>query len=160
MNPAPPVIRYFSVGFSHIEHQCPGGCYRRQPWAATASEEVVLGQTSTWGRVNRSRALGVSDKRLQKVTILVRRTGAIDLPTCAPCAGDEVPGPRPPQASATMRRCSPATSFPTVPLQACWPPSPCGRLSRPRSTTEPPPRPGAISRRWALPPFPAGCEGG
>ena len=35
---------------------------------------------------------------------------------------------------------------------ACWPPSPCGRLSRPRTTTEPPPRPAAISRQRACPP--------
>ena len=31
-------------------------------------------------------------------------------------------------------------------------PSPCGRLSRPRTTTEAPPHPEAISRRWACPP--------
>ena len=31
-------------------------------------------------------------------------------------------------------------------LRSCWAPSPSGRLSRPRSTTGPPPRPGPISR--------------
>ncbi len=36
-------------------------------------------------------------------------------------------------------------------LPTCWPPSPCDRLSRPRSTTEPPSCPTAISRRWACP---------
>jgi hypothetical protein len=34
----------------------------------------------------------------------------------------------------------------------CWVPSPCGRLSRPRTTTGPPPRPTAPGRRWTLPP--------
>jgi site-specific DNA recombinase len=32
-------------------------------------------------------------------------------------------------------------------LRTCWTPSPCGRLSRPRTTTGPPPHPGDISRR-------------
>jgi hypothetical protein len=31
--------------------------------------------------------------------------------------------------------------LPALPLLTCWPPSPCGRLSRPRTTTGPPPRP-------------------
>jgi hypothetical protein len=31
--------------------------------------------------------------------------------------------------------------LPVLPPLTCWPPSPCGRLSRPRTTTEPPPRP-------------------
>ena len=34
----------------------------------------------------------------------------------------------------------------------CWPPSPCTRLSRARTTTRPPPRPQAISRHRACPP--------
>jgi hypothetical protein len=36
-------------------------------------------------------------------------------------------------------------------LPTCWLPSPCGRLSRPPSTTEPPSCPAAISRRRACP---------
>jgi hypothetical protein len=32
-----------------------------------------------------------------------------------------------------------------------WTPSPCDRLSRPRTTTDPPPRPGRVSRRRAFP---------
>ena len=36
-------------------------------------------------------------------------------------------------------------------LQARCLPSPCGRLSRPRTTTEAPPPPGGIGRRWTLP---------
>jgi hypothetical protein len=39
-------------------------------------------------------------------------------------------------------------------LLARWVPLPCGRLSRPRTTTDPPPRPGAIGRQRALPPPP------
>src|SRR5207302_10958266 len=37
-------------------------------------------------------------------------------------------------------------------LRPCWPPSPCSRLSRPRTTTGPPSHPGGISRRRAFPP--------
>jgi len=43
----------------------------------------------------------------------------------------------------------PASSLPT-----CWLPSPRGRLSRPPTTTKPPPHPNAISRRRACPPLP------
>ena len=42
------------------------------------------------------------------------------------------------------------SSAPLV-LLTCCPPSPCGRLSRPRTTTGTPPRDNAISRRWACP---------
>jgi hypothetical protein len=38
-------------------------------------------------------------------------------------------------------------------LAACWLPWPCRRLSRPRTTTEPPPRPAAISWHRACPPL-------
>ncbi len=46
---------------------------------------------------------------------------------------------------------------PTFSAHACiprtpWTPSPCGRHSRPRTTTGPPPHPGGISRRRAFPP--------
>src|ERR1019366_1200243 len=36
-------------------------------------------------------------------------------------------------------------------LRSCCPPSPCGRLSRPRTTTRTPPRPTRISRHRAFP---------
>ena len=36
-------------------------------------------------------------------------------------------------------------------LRSCCPPSPCGRLSRPRTTTRTPPRPAPVSRHRALP---------
>ena len=36
-------------------------------------------------------------------------------------------------------------------------PSPCDRLSRTRTTTAAPPRPGPLGRRWAQPPGHAGC---
>ena len=39
-------------------------------------------------------------------------------------------------------------------LRSCCPPSPCGRLSRPRTTTRTPPRPAPIGRHRALP----GCH--
>ncbi len=42
--------------------------------------------------------------------------------------------------------------IPATALPACWVPSPCDRLSRPRTTTDPPPRPGAISQQRACPP--------
>ena len=38
-------------------------------------------------------------------------------------------------------------------LRARWTPSPCGRLSRPRTTTGPPSHSGGISRRRAFPPI-------
>ena len=37
-------------------------------------------------------------------------------------------------------------------LRTHWAPSPCGRLSRPRTTTGPPPHPGGINRRQVFPP--------
>src|SRR3954468_420715 len=37
-------------------------------------------------------------------------------------------------------------------LPTCWPPSPCTRLSRARTTTGPPPRPTAIGRQRTCPP--------
>ncbi len=46
--------------------------------------------------------------------------------------------------------------IPATALPACWVPSPCDRLSRPRTTTNPPSRPGAISRQRACPPAPEG----
>jgi hypothetical protein len=49
--------------------------------------------------------------------------------------------------------------LPAPPLRACCPPSPCGRLSRPRTTTGTPPRPATPSRRRACPP-PAWLAGG
>ena len=42
-------------------------------------------------------------------------------------------------------------ALPVQLLQARWVPSPCSRLSRPRTTTDPPPRLLVISRRRALP---------
>ena len=73
------------------------------------------------------------------------------VPTRAACAGSEVPAPAPPRRRAAARQCSPATSSrPTMP-RAHWTPSPCGRLSRPRTTTGPPPRPGDNSGRCACP---------
>ena len=74
-------------------------------------------------------------------------------PIGAAWSGSPVPWPRLLRASAMVRRCSPATSWHASPsLRTRWVPSPCGRLSRPRTTTDPPPHPGAISRRWACPP--------
>ena len=42
--------------------------------------------------------------------------------------------------------------IPASPLMTCWPPSPCARLSRTRTTTEPPPHPTATSRQRTCPP--------
>jgi hypothetical protein len=42
--------------------------------------------------------------------------------------------------------------IPATVLRTRWVPSPCTRLSRARTTTGPPPRPGVISRRWTCPP--------
>jgi hypothetical protein len=42
--------------------------------------------------------------------------------------------------------------LPVLLLLTCCPPSPCTRLSRARTTTRTPPRPGAVSRRRACPP--------
>ena len=51
--------------------------------------------------------------------------------------------------------------IPVPALRSRWPPSPCGRLSRPRTTTGAPPHPGAISRRRTCPPTAlAGRRGG
>ena len=42
--------------------------------------------------------------------------------------------------------------IPATVLRTRWVPSPCARLSRARTTTDPPSRPGVISRRWTCPP--------
>jgi hypothetical protein len=49
----------------------------------------------------------------------------------------------------------PASSLPT-----CWPPSPCARLSRARTTTGPPPHPTALNRQRTLPPHRTGSPMG
>ena len=82
------------------------------------------------------------------------------MPTRAACAGSEVPARAPPRRSETARPYSPATSLrPTMP-RAHWTPSPCGRLSRPPTTTGPPPRPGGHSGRCACPEPTNGGSGG
>jgi hypothetical protein len=83
------------------------------------------------------------------------------MPSRAACAGSGVPAPWPRRGQGAKRRCSPATSsHPNVP-RVRWSPSPCGRLSRPRSTTAPLPRPGGDSGRCACPgpQGPAGTAG-
>jgi len=45
-------------------------------------------------------------------------------------------------------------SLPASSLPTCWLPSPCRRLSRPPTTTKPPPHPKIINRRRACPPLP------
>jgi hypothetical protein len=42
--------------------------------------------------------------------------------------------------------------IPASSLLTCWPPSPCARLSRARTTTGPPPHPAAVGRHRACPP--------
>jgi hypothetical protein len=44
-------------------------------------------------------------------------------------------------------------------LESCCRPSPCGRLSRPRTTTAAPPRPDPIGRRWTQPGHPRWWRG-
>ena len=66
-------------------------------------------------------------------------------------------GPQYPRLGVNQRRpgarCSPATSWhPHRSLLIRCPPSPCGRLSRPPTTTRAPPHPGLISRRRTCPP--------
>jgi hypothetical protein len=88
-------------------------------------------------------------------------TSGGSLATRAACAGSEVRAPAPVRRLAAARRCSPTTSsHPTMP-RTHWTPSPCGRLSRPRTTTGPPPRPGGNSGRCACPEpkGPAGTAG-
>ena len=55
----------------------------------------------------------------------------------------QYPSLRPVAGAAPVRRYSPAQppGIPVLPLLTCWPPSPCTRLSRARTTTGPPPRP-------------------
>jgi hypothetical protein len=83
------------------------------------------------------------------------------MPSHAACAGSEVPAARPHRDRTAARRCSPATFSPHSVPRVRWSPSPCGRLSRPRSTTAPLPRPGGNSGRCACPDpeGPAGTAG-
>ena len=53
-----------------------------------------------------------------------------------------------PRRAGVHRRPPPSA----VMLPTRWAPSPCGRLSRPRTTTSPPPHPSGIGRRRAFPP--------
>ena len=52
-----------------------------------------------------------------------------------------------------MHRYSSVSSAELLSLRTCWGPSPCSRLSRPRTTTAPPPPPNGISWRRAFPPL-------
>jgi hypothetical protein len=79
-------------------------------------------------------------------------------PICAAFADSEVPASEPRRHRATVRRCSASTSSHPAMLQARCPPSPCGRLSRPRTTTRAPSRPGATDRR-RVPPLAAWLTG-
>jgi hypothetical protein len=98
-----------------------------------------------------------------------RRPGSTDrgtcarhrlMPTRAACAGSEVPAPAPHRRRGAQRQCSPASSSHPVVPRAHWTPSPCGRLSRPRTTTGPPPRPDGNGGRCACPaPATAGPAG-
>ena len=67
-------------------------------------------------------------------------------PNGAVWSASPVPAPAVPGHSPRRLR---ALQFPSV--ESCYRPSPCGRLSRPRTTTAAPPRPGPIGRRWAQP---------
>jgi len=70
--------------------------------------------------------------------------------------------PRPCLLEARPRRVGIHRRPPDLPASsppARWVPSPCGRLSRPRTTTDPPSRPGAISRQRACPPSPSLGDG-
>jgi hypothetical protein len=80
------------------------------------------------------------------------------MPNHAACTGSEVPAAQPHRDQAAAHRYSPATSLLPSVLRVRWDPSPCGRLSRPRSTTVPPPRPGSNSGRCACP-SPQGLDG-
>src|ERR1035441_7135717 len=53
-----------------------------------------------------------------------------------------------PQIAGIHQRTPPSALM----LRSCWVPSPCDRLSRPRTTTDPPPHPGGVSRRRTFPP--------
>jgi hypothetical protein len=68
-------------------------------------------------------------------------------PNGAAWLASEVPAPMPRWSRwATRHRYSPVCLLPRpAVLRSCWAPSRSGRLSRPRSTTGPPPRPGPIN---------------
>ena len=88
-------------------------------------------------------------------------------PNGAAWSGSSVPVGAPHTRRARIRRCSPATTppdIPELPLLSCWPPSPCGRLSRPprrvvtpATTTGPPPHPALLGRTRAFHPNRTGC---
>ena len=81
------------------------------------------------------------------------------MPTDAASADARVPAPSPVGGPATVRRHSAASSSSSSRCVSRCRPFPCDRLSRPRSSTAAPPRPGANSGRRACPPtgwLPAG----
>ena len=68
----------------------------------------------------------------------------------------QYPVPRP--DAVRSARSSPATSWhSSSSLPACWPPSPCARLSPARTTTGPPSHPPAVGWQRAVPTGRAGC---
>jgi len=89
-------------------------------------------------------------------------THRIRLSTSAAWSGSPVPETRPHRGRATMRRCSPATSWHSSPSTADSLGPFAMYVAFPRADYYgPPPRPGDISRRWACPPPPwlGGGEG-
>jgi hypothetical protein len=77
----------------------------------------------------------------------------------AACVGSPVPSPRLRRRRWCVGVHRRPPGIPHRSLQVRCPPSPCGRLSRPRTTTRAPPHLGLISRRRTCPP-PSWLDGG
>ena len=82
---------------------------------------------------------GISDEVKQIVEPTMR---IVARPAVQPGLDLQYPPLSPERASRQITRIHQRSpGLPALPLLTCWPPSPCGRLSRPRTTTGPPPRP-------------------
>ena len=127
------------------------GCPQLHQAAATAQRPgpfTPARHTGASWRTNRSSNRRPASRAAQWCSLAcIRRTR---------CSAENKPG----QVSGSLVFTSASSPCSSSSARIRWTPSPCARLSRARTTTGPPPRPVAISRRRAFPPASAWQAGG
>ena len=133
---------------------------RRAMWRLASGFRAGSRKRTNGREVDSGRPAGVSTGGFPRVASRTRRarfraTGAPQAPSSTVQLGLNLPYPSLRTTQRALRSVGihrrppgiPASSLPT-----CWPPSPCARLSRARTTTGPPPHPTAIGRQRTCPP--------
>jgi DNA invertase Pin-like site-specific DNA recombinase len=115
----------------------------RAPLLPRTRSHAMVRKSGSYTRLNRSSNRRPASRAAQWCSLAcIRRTR---------CSAGNKPG----QVSGSLVFTSASSPCSSSSARIRWTPSPCARLSRARTTTGPPPRPVAISRRRAFPPAPA-----